>query len=366
MSNYNQKRQKVENQVNADNIEQEIENSGTLSQEINAKKVHIGDKPITCPKCKTSNKYTSRFCKSCGSSLTKICKVCWTENDLSTTFCTNCGVEVDSSRFSISPQQVAIFKDKFAEAGWRASSIDRATTNALEKMGRPINKQETVILSATITGDSLIYKVSVNDKSISSLPILKSAISGTFRITNQRIILCNLIDGWIASYPHEYLVSLVTSQEKHLAGIEVKESFIISLNYNKLGTIKIYKELPPKPSVYWGSDPQLELQRSMLNASAIDLWKSTSAENLLFTRVFQHIVDIRKNHIKDDSHLSIDNEQFFRNAPEILPSLTTNSSKSSSASNTTKVISAGVVIGIWIFITLCFGILIFANGEFLR
>jgi len=321
MSDFDQKKQQVENQVNADNVDQEIENTGTLSQEINAQKVRIGNKPITCPNCKTSNKPTSRFCKSCGQSLTKLCKTCWTENDLSTVYCVSCGTEVESSKFSIPPQATQLWKEKFLSNGWHVSPINQWTSASLEKIGQPTNKHEIIILNVGISGKSIIHKASVRGREILSDPVYKDKVVGGIYFTNQRIILKDYVDGWMAAYPHEYLDDTSSSQGTDFVNFEKKDVVTFSLDYKNLGSIKIHKVMPSllKPrgliSRMTSSDmfnAQMDLQTTMINAAIGGKLQESYNENTIFSGFFEYIIELQKTYHKNISDFTegISYEQF--------------------------------------------------------
>lgn len=324
MSNYNQKKQKVNNQVNAENVEQEIENTGKMSQEINAQKVQIGTKPVICPKCKTSNKTSSKFCKKCGQSLTKLCKTCWTENDLTTVFCVTCGVEVDKSKFGISPELAQKWKEKFASLGWQTGEVREKTRAILERMGQPFDSREIVILDAGVIGDSSICKLSVGGKEVSADPIFKEKCTGGIKLTSQRILVTNYVDGLVASYPHEYLIDLSTSQEKMLGG---KTVFIFSLDYGTFGTINIHKIIP---GLYQRSfferltssdsfNARMDLQTTMINTVIARRIQDTHDENAVFMNFFQSIIELQRSFHQNTQGFTpgLSSGQFIQDAPEI-------------------------------------------------
>lgn len=370
MSDFDQKNQQIENQVNADNVEQEIENSGTLSQEINAQKVRIGNKPVTCPNCKTSNKSSSRFCKSCGQSLTKLCKTCWTENDLSTVYCVSCGTEVESSKFSIPPQSAQIWKEKFLSNGWHVSPISESTSAILEKIEQPTNKNEFVILSVGISSNSIIHKASVRGREILPDPIYKDKVTGAIIFTNQRIIIRNYTDGWLAAYPHEYLDDTSASQGTDFINFEKKDTVTFSLDYKSLGNVRIHKVMPSllKPrgliSRMTSSDmfnAQMDLQTTMINAAIGGKIQESYNENTIFSGFFEYIVELQKSYHKNsqDYSLGISPEQFIYTPPVTQSQQTSKSSDSSC-----------VVIAIILFIIVsaigfigffCFMVLLFSN-----
>jgi len=303
MSNYNQKKQNVKNQVNAENVEQDIENSGKLHQSINAKSVQIGNKPVSCPKCKTSNKRTDKFCKKCGQSLTNLCLTCWTENDLSTVFCTSCGTEVRKSKFGISPQLTQKWIEKFAEFGWhrRGQVGGTKTLPILERMGQPVNQHETLILEAGILYNTRIYKISVAGKEFRADIVHQKKTIGGIDITNQRIIVYNYVDGWIASYPHEYLSTVSTYKGESYMG---DETFAFSLGYKNLGEINIYRTMPsmlqPRGVLarMTSSDfynTQMDLQTTMVNTTIVRRIQEAQDENSVFTNFFQSIIELQQS-----------------------------------------------------------------------
>lgn len=329
MSKFNQKKQKVKNQINAQKVEQEISNTGKLSQRINAKKVNIGTKSITCPKCKSLNKNASRFCKKCGESLTKLCLTCWTENELSTVFCTTCGTDIKKSKFGIPPQLAKAWKEKFASQNWQAPPIDEPTLAILKRMGQPVNKNEMILLTAGITGESLIHKLSVVGKDVLPDPIFKEKHTGSITLTSQRIIVKNRVDGWVASYPHEYLNNLTTNQGSTLkAGYKKAESFTFFLDYKNLGKIVIHKLVPtliqPRGMIARitsdnSHNAQMDLQTTLINTVLAKRIQESNDENLMFANFFLSIVELQKNYHQNRTNFTsgLSFEKFIQDAPEI-------------------------------------------------
>ena len=77
MSNFDQKNQKVNTQLNAD-------------------KINIELKSITCPNCQQGNPPKAKFCSECGTSLLFKCPICNSETPLSGKFCSGCGKEINN------------------------------------------------------------------------------------------------------------------------------------------------------------------------------------------------------------------------------------------------------------------------------
>ena len=370
MSDFDQENQQVGNQVNADNVEQEIENSGNLSQEINAQKVRIGNKPITCPNCKTSNKSINRFCKKCGQSLTRLCKTCWTENDLSSVYCVSCGTEVESSKFSIQPQYAQAWKEKFMSLGWHVSPISEGTLEKLNKIGQPTSKNEIVILSVGVSGKSVIHKASVAGREILPNPVYENMVMGSVIFTSQRIILKSDPGGWVASYPHEYLDNVTTSEGVAFVGFTKKDSFIFSLDYKGLGRVEIHKFMPSliKPrgmvSRMTSSDlfnSQMDLQTTMVNTVIGGRLQESYSENSVFTSFFERIIELQKSYHKDtqDFALGLSREQFIYSPPV---TQSQQASKSDNSSCVPIAIILFIIVGIIGFIGFfCFMILLFSN-----
>lgn len=75
MSKFDQKNQKVNTQLNAD-------------------KINIDLKPITCPNCQHGNPAKAKFCAECGTSLIFKCPLCNSETPLGAKFCSGCGKEI--------------------------------------------------------------------------------------------------------------------------------------------------------------------------------------------------------------------------------------------------------------------------------
>ena len=46
---------------------------------------------MDCPKCKTENEESRRFCRACGNALASVCSRCKHVNNLEDKFCGNCG-----------------------------------------------------------------------------------------------------------------------------------------------------------------------------------------------------------------------------------------------------------------------------------
>ncbi len=88
MSKFDQRNQKVDKQINAD-------------------KVSIGTKPITCPQCQCENPPKARFCSECGASLVFKCPVCNSETPLGSKFCSGCGKAISSIERDIEIAQKA-------------------------------------------------------------------------------------------------------------------------------------------------------------------------------------------------------------------------------------------------------------------
>ena len=78
MSTFDQKNQKVDTQLNADKINVEL-------------------KPITCPECKHGNPAQAKFCSECGTSLLFKCPICKEETPVGAKFCLGCGIEISKA-----------------------------------------------------------------------------------------------------------------------------------------------------------------------------------------------------------------------------------------------------------------------------
>ncbi len=377
MNDFNQKNQRVENQVNAENVEQEIENSGNLSQEINAQKVHIGNKPVSCPNCKTSNKITNRFCKECGKSLTKLCKTCWTENDLVSIYCVSCGTEVDSSKFSIPPQYAQLWKERFMSLGWHVSPISQGILEKLEKIGQPTNKNEIIILTVGVSGKSIIHKASVAGREIlpNPSPVHEKMVMGSIIFTSQRIILKSDPGRWVASYPHEYLDNITSSEGIAFVYFKKQDAVTFSLDYKGLGKVAIHKLMPsliqPRgiisrmtSSDLWNA--QMDLQTTLINTAIGGKLQESYTENSVFTSFFEYIIELQKNHHKNMPDLTsgISSEQFIYSPPVaqlqqvVTPSPKANSKSSNASPDKSIVIILFIIaigfFGFWYFLTLLF------------
>lgn len=75
MSKFDQKKQKVNTQLNAD-------------------KINIGLKSITCPNCQHGSPAKAKFCAECGTSLIFNCPLCNSDTPLGSKFCSGCGKEI--------------------------------------------------------------------------------------------------------------------------------------------------------------------------------------------------------------------------------------------------------------------------------
>ena len=54
----------------------------------------IQDDRITCPKCRTINESTNRFCSLCGAALNVRCPFCYQANQLGAVHCESCGANL--------------------------------------------------------------------------------------------------------------------------------------------------------------------------------------------------------------------------------------------------------------------------------
>ena len=52
---------------------------------------------LTCPSCATANKPTAKFCKKCGTALSRTCPNCSAGVDSDDAFCPECGFELTSA-----------------------------------------------------------------------------------------------------------------------------------------------------------------------------------------------------------------------------------------------------------------------------
>lgn len=76
MSKFDQKNQNVNTQLNAD-------------------KINIELKSITCPNCQQGNPAKAKYCSECGTSLVFKCPLCNSETSLGAKFCSGCGKEIN-------------------------------------------------------------------------------------------------------------------------------------------------------------------------------------------------------------------------------------------------------------------------------
>lgn len=65
-----------------------------VSTQLNADKINIELKSITCPNCKQGNPAKAKYCSECGTSLMFKCPLCKSETPLGAKFCSGCGKEI--------------------------------------------------------------------------------------------------------------------------------------------------------------------------------------------------------------------------------------------------------------------------------
>jgi hypothetical protein len=90
-THFDQRGQKISNQVNAVEIHGDVAGSNIIIG--NNNEVAL-DKPIVCPKCKHENLRTAKSCAKCGTSLIFTCPICKSETLLGSKFCSGCGQEI--------------------------------------------------------------------------------------------------------------------------------------------------------------------------------------------------------------------------------------------------------------------------------
>ena len=78
---------------------------------------------IICPKCSWENKQESKFCGSCGHSLSIQCPSCSEDIGLDTDYCHNCGTNVEAKLKELLQAQGSKFLLKFPNYGHRCEHL---------------------------------------------------------------------------------------------------------------------------------------------------------------------------------------------------------------------------------------------------
>lgn len=185
MSNYDQRNQKVDKQINAE-------------------KISIGTKPIVCLQCHYENPPKAKFCSECGTSLMFKCPICQSETVLGSKFCSGCGKAISSIQKDIEIAQKAGGANKELSFSWHTRYDNHSEREVLAVDEYVLLKQENVFL----------YKDDIPDT------------IGELYLTNRRLI--------ILGYEHSSRVfgrnySYPLKDTTH-AGIK-KEKVLFSTNY---------------------------------------------------------------------------------------------------------------------------------------
>lgn len=205
MSNYDQRNQKVETQLNAD-------------------KINVGLKPITCPKCKHGNPAKAKFCSDCGTSLVFKCQICQEESPVGSKFCSGCGVEVENADAKI----------KFAEKmrGGASRELSYSFMGYVYNKLNPLSylNADRHVMRFTIDADEYVIKVE------ESVLLTKGEIGtpsgeGKLYLTNKRLIMfavepVDRIDYNVLVYPYSDLTDVKFVSTKVLFGVTRKITFL--------------------------------------------------------------------------------------------------------------------------------------------
>ncbi len=102
-----------------------------LDSEARGVEVARAEPGIVCPGCGTMNPGGARFCKACGTPLTRECPWCRREIPVDASFCTLCGANLERAQQYRQSLEAA---ESYLE-GWRLREAKGALTQALESMG---------------------------------------------------------------------------------------------------------------------------------------------------------------------------------------------------------------------------------------
>lgn len=211
MSSFDQKNQKVNTQLNAD-------------------KINIDLKSITCPNCQQGNPPKAKFCSECGASLLFKCPICNSETPLSGKFCSGCGKEINT-----------IFAD-IEEAKSRRGGNNRELVYEFRTKARDsfsvISHLATLKLDARMTLEVDEYiTMQENGIELYKSGTSKKEAEGVLYLTNKRLIFlgCDSEDRMVP-YADTYLFSEISE-----ASSEIEKLLFLSISSLKIiwkGNIK--------------------------------------------------------------------------------------------------------------------------------
>jgi len=165
MSKYDQRNQKVDTQLNADNI-------------------NVGLKPVTCPKCKNGNPAVAKFCSECGTSLVTKCPICNVENSVGAKFCSGCGSEIESAGEKIKRAEI-IRGGASRELSYTFSGKVHEILNPVDHLMAMANK---TTLRFTIDIDEYVIRTE-EDASLFKGNNFSPDFKGKLCLTNKRLIM---------------------------------------------------------------------------------------------------------------------------------------------------------------------------------
>lgn len=203
MSDFDQRNQKVERQINAD-------------------KVSIGVTPIICPKCQYENEPKSKFCSECGTSLTFKCPVCETECYLGAKFCSGCGNEINKLQARIKEAQSKRGEERELVYYYKEKPIDRFNIFELASLERRASR-------VTLDIDEYVVKQEDGVKVYKGNSYQEEAV-GCLYLTNKRLLLLGCEPKWqIQSIEWSYPLNEITD-----VGSATENVLFMSLSYLKI------------------------------------------------------------------------------------------------------------------------------------
>lgn len=211
MSKYDQRNQKVDTQLNAD-------------------KINVGLKPITCPKCKHGNPARAKFCSECGTSLVFKCPICQEETPVGAKFCSGCGVEIENAGAKI----------KFAEKmrGGAARELTYSFMGYVYNKLNPLSYLNADRHTMRFTLDIDEYVIKVEESALlhkGNTPVGE----GKLYLTNKRLIMfavepVDRIEYNVLPYPFSDLKDVKFVSTKVLFGVTRKITFLYNGNFRSI------------------------------------------------------------------------------------------------------------------------------------